>query len=411
MKRCLVLLLFLSIISCGKSESGDEKVKIRYTFWDLNFVPAFEEMKKEFELLNPNIEVLSEVVPFGQYWVKLEAGATGGSLADVAWMNIANFPRFYEAGLIYDWDGLYGTNIDNSIKDYADAMKTAYQRDGKYYAFPKGMDTVGFYLNKKLFEDANMPLPPRDATWEEIEVIAEKLQASLPKNNYALGVSADAQGGFLYFVHNMGGYLVSPDGKKSGLDLPQTIAGIEKFRSVQRAPYTPDYASYAETALYQAFAGGRVAMATMLSVYFKGYDDAILSNTVIHPLPKINGQNKTVLNSIGDIVSASSKNPEEAQKWVDYMNSDKALIIQAKKGVFFPLNEKYIAEYSKAMPIDTTPFYQGVNTNSYPYPSTVEWGKFQDIYERAVRQSVESDDTNSIPTIMKDASDQAKKFL
>ncbi len=411
MKRCLVLLLFLSIVSCGKSESGDEKVKIRYTFWDLNFVPAFEEMKKDFELENPNIEIVSEVVPWAQYWVKLEAGATGDSLADVAWINIANFPRFYEAGIIHDWDGTYGTNIDNSIKDYADAMKTAYQRDGKYYAFPKGMDTVGFYINKKLFEDANMPLPPKDVTWEEIEVIAEKLQPLLPANTYALGISADAQGGFLYFVHNMGGYLVSPDGKKSGLDLPQTIAGIEKFRSVQKAPYTPDYASYAETALYQVYSSGRVAMATMLSVYFKGYGDEILSNTIIHPLPKINGQNKTVLNSIGDIVSASSKNPEEAQKWVDYMNSDKALIIQATKGVFFPLNEKYIAEYSKAMPIDTTPFYQGVNTNSYPYPSTVEWGKFQDIYERAVRQSVETEDTNSIPTIMKDASDQAKKFL
>ena len=410
MKKIMVLFcLFFGVISCGKG--GDsEKVKVRYAFWDQNYVPAFEEMKKEFELLNPDIIVESEIVPWAQYWAKLEAGATGGGLADVLWMNIANFPRFQEADLIYDWNNEYGENIVGLTNYYADAINVAYLRDGKYSAIPKGMDTLGFYINEKLFKDAGVALPAKNATWEQIEAKAAELQPFLPEGTYALAVQQDAQSGFLYFVHNSGGYLISADGKTSGLDLPATIKGIEKYKEVQEASYTPDYASYSEMLAYRLFYAGRAAMVPALSVNILGVPKDVLSNTVIHPLPLLNGQNKTVLNSIGDIISASSPNPEAAKKWIDYMNSKQGLSIQASKGVFFPIKEENIIEHTASIPIDLSAFYEGVATNSYPYPFTIEWGRFQDVYERAVRKAVESPD-DDVAEILKSASDEVKTFL
>src|SRR5687768_3077925 len=62
-------------------------VEISYGLWDQNQLAAHEQIIAAFEAQNPNIKVTPEVVPWGDYWTKLQTAVAGGAANDVFWMN------------------------------------------------------------------------------------------------------------------------------------------------------------------------------------------------------------------------------------------------------------------------------------------------------------------------------------
>ena len=73
----LSFLVALTMFSCSQKTNTET---VRYLFWDRNFEPAVKEMKAEFEKENPNILVTIEIVPWANYWQKLEAATIGEKL-------------------------------------------------------------------------------------------------------------------------------------------------------------------------------------------------------------------------------------------------------------------------------------------------------------------------------------------
>ncbi|MGL4677527.1 MAG: ABC transporter substrate-binding protein [Brevinema sp.] len=382
--------LSVLFILLGACTGQSNKTVIRYMFWDSTYVLAFETMKKEFEAENPTIRVIGEVTPFSQYWAKIEAATIGKDLPDVFWMNFPNFPRFEKENLFYDWNDNYG-ELTNVIPSYPESIKSVYGKNGKYYAFPKGMDTVAVFLNKKLFEDTGVPIPSPDWSYEDFLDTANTLQGKLPMGSYAVAFTPSEQGGFEYFIYNNGGYLVSPDNTKHGLNLPGTAIGIEEYQKIVNGALTPDYNSLAETPIQVLFSSGRVAMITHISVHIAGFakNPELLSNIITLPLPKIKGQNRIVLQAVGDTISYNSKNPEVAQKWIEFMNSPRGMQIQAEQGIFFPLMEPYATEFTAKYKVNMDAF-KDIN-NTYSYPSVVEFNKYYELYNRTIRKIIEED--------------------
>src|SRR5690242_2270095 len=101
----VVLLLVLAFAACGSGgASSGQSVTLRYSIWDKNQAPALEQIVTEFKKTNPTIDVKVEVTPFAQYWTKLETAATGGSAADVFWMNGPNFIKYASNNIIMPLD-------------------------------------------------------------------------------------------------------------------------------------------------------------------------------------------------------------------------------------------------------------------------------------------------------------------
>lgn len=50
-----------------------------------------------------------------------------------------------------------------------------YNVDGKQYAIPKDFDTIGVWYNKKIFDEAGVPYPTDDWTWDDMADIAKQL--------------------------------------------------------------------------------------------------------------------------------------------------------------------------------------------------------------------------------------------
>ncbi|MGL5954995.1 MAG: ABC transporter substrate-binding protein [Brevinema sp.] len=386
MKNLGIVFVFLMFISCGNN-SG--KTIVRYMYWDNTYSDAAKQMKKEFEEANPDIRISLEVSPWNQYWTKLEAATLGKDMPDVFWINFPQFPKFYDANLFYNWNNEY-EGLTDIVTSYPQAIKNVYCRDGGYVAFPKGADTTGIYINKKIFQDAGVPLPSTNWTYTEFTNTLVLLKTKLPTNIYPLLMVQTEQGGFEYFVYNNGGYIVSPDGTQHGLRMPGTLLGLEEYKKIMLSDWTPSYTSLQETPVSQLFLSGYGAILTHLSVWIKRFADnpELISNIVTYPYPTINGQNRVVLQSVGDGIAYNSKNIEAAKKWVQFMNSPRGLEIQSQIGIFFPLVEPYTSQFASTFGVSMAPFLDYNNT--YSYPSTLNFSKYYTLYNRAIRLTIEN---------------------
>src|SRR5688572_8005490 len=67
-------------------EPQGEPVTISYALWEQTQVPAHEQIIAAFEEQHPNINVEIQLVPWSEYWNKLQTALAGGEAYDVFWM-------------------------------------------------------------------------------------------------------------------------------------------------------------------------------------------------------------------------------------------------------------------------------------------------------------------------------------
>ena len=152
--------------------SGDE-VELTYGFWNAEQKPAIEQQIEAFREQFPNINVKPQVVPFSDYWTKLQTGIAGGQSYDVFWMNGPNLRAYASQGALSDLQSLVGAGVD--LAAFPQQLVDLYTHDGKLYGLPRDFDTIGLYYNKELFDAAEVAHPTADWTWQDLRSAAEHL--------------------------------------------------------------------------------------------------------------------------------------------------------------------------------------------------------------------------------------------
>ncbi|HAX72453.1 MAG TPA: sugar ABC transporter substrate-binding protein, partial [Firmicutes bacterium] len=179
MKKVLVRFLCIAFLLVGiagcssNSTSGD--VVITYSIWDKIQEPGMRAIADAFEEANPGIKVNVEVTPWDQYWTKLEAAATGGTLPDVFWMHSSQSARFAEGNMLMDLTEKISNSEQVDLSKFPEELSKLYTFDGNVYAIPKDIDTVGLWYNKTLFDAAGVSYPDETWTWETLLDAAQKL--------------------------------------------------------------------------------------------------------------------------------------------------------------------------------------------------------------------------------------------
>lgn len=383
----MVLASTLLLTGCGSSEKpaadeGDGKLSgtISYAFWDAAQVPYFEACVKEFNKLYPDITVKLEQSPWDEYWTKLEASATGGSSADVFWLNGPNINKYAKGGVLLPIDDrIEASGIDTA--KYPEALVDLYNVDGVQYALPKDYDTIAVFYNKELFEQAGVALPTNDWTWEDMVETATKLTKQ-DGSVYGIAAPLETQTGYYNTVFAHGGCIISEDGKKSGYDLPETQAGIQCWVDLQKAEITPSLASLTETEGYIQFLSGRTAMLVQGSWFLNRIlEDENPGKFGVVALPSINGKKASVIHGLGNCISKSTKNPEAAWKWVEFLSSEKANVMSAEMGAAIPAYGDTAQLWVEKHPeYDLHVFMEAAQEYSYPFPAslnTAEWNQYE----------------------------------
>ena len=342
-------LMALGLVACGGSKSsssestasgsgeqGASSDELSVAIWDTNQEPGLKEILDDFTK-ETGIKTKISVVKWNEYWTMLEAGAQGGSLPDVFWMHSNESERYMSNDMLLDLTDKIKSSDKIKVENYPEDIWGLYTYNDHYYAVPKDIDTIAIWYNKKLFDEAGVPYPTSDWTWDDLTETARKLTKA-DGSQYGLAVKMDNnQAGYYNLIYDKGGYVISDDKKKSGWDDPKTIEGMNILDTWIKEGLMPSAETMSENGEEVLFQSGKVAMVPQGSWMISSYkaNEYTAQNADIVELPKDakTGKRVSLYNGLGWAAAKNGKHTEEAWKLIEYLGSEPAQKKQAELGV------------------------------------------------------------------------------
>jgi multiple sugar transport system substrate-binding protein len=208
------------------AKTSGQPIKLRYALWDEAFLPIVTSTFADFTAKNPGVTVEPELVPFDDHFTKLEREFAGGNAADVFHLNTSAAAAYaFGKQLLQVDDRLTqaGLKRDDFSKESIDIY--AYP-DGKLYAVPFYLDSMGFAYNEDLLAKAKVPTP-KDLQaqgkwdWNALRDMAKELTSGDgPDKVHGFLAQNDGQTGYFNFIFANDGELWNADRTKTALDSP-----------------------------------------------------------------------------------------------------------------------------------------------------------------------------------------------
>ena len=123
-------------------------------------MPGRRGPDRRLQCFHPNITIEPQIVPWADYWTKLQTGVAGGSTYDVFWMNADGLPIYASQGALVSIQDL----IDDGSIDaeaYPESLRSIYTFEGTAYGIPRDFDTIALFFNKDHFDAAGRGIPDR----------------------------------------------------------------------------------------------------------------------------------------------------------------------------------------------------------------------------------------------------------
>ena len=289
MKRCigifLASILVLTAAACSKSAPAPETTPSTVPAASTAGSPAKPVTLKlgvpngnsltplvlvdNFKAKFPNITVVTDKTPWSDFKTKLKTQIAASNPPDVFIMDSGYNATLGAMGAALDLSGLIGKDLN--AEDFTASLFAAKAPDGKVYGIPQAINVLGVAYNKKLFDEAQIPYPKEDWTWQDMMDIAEKLTKDTDNDGqpdvYGLLVSQSITNGWLPFVLSTGGSPLDETKTKSMFGDPKTAEGLAKYEAaVYDLKVVPPQAWVtANVGHNQAFYGGKAGMLFMLA--------------------------------------------------------------------------------------------------------------------------------------------------
>lgn len=347
--------------------SGD----ITYAFWNRTQEPAVKAEVAAFEKKYPKVKVTVDLTPWDSYWTKLQTEGQSKTLPDVFWMNNDNFKLYASNGL------LAKVPASISLGGYTKSVVDSYGYGGAKYGVPSFQAGVGVWYNKAILEKAGVPIPKAGWTWDDFQKDAKAVSDALGSQGI-YGVADDlSDGAATYYptILQAGGYVVSSDGKKSGFDTSQGIAGLEFWRTLIANGSSPSLQQLSDTADIDWFTSGKAAFFWGISSYADTMSaSSIASDVNVAPLP-VGKVAANMVSGNANVMSATSANPAAAEAFLNFLAGEQAQSLLST-ATWPALSGPPQVEWEKRYPFDMNVFVDAQKISVQPYPSlatTAEW--------------------------------------
>ncbi|MGB9858264.1 MAG: ABC transporter substrate-binding protein [Dictyoglomaceae bacterium] len=311
----LVLGLLLSPIQ------GQKKTVIKYWLWlDDPTDPMFPDLVKQFNSLNPDIQVEYELIPLSQYHDKLVTAIGAGVGPDAARFKDWWLGEFVDAGALEPldiylkaWPGQKDVipNLWNTGKISAKSP---------VYMMPHQFITFYLYYRKDWFKEKNLP-PPTDLA-KFLDAAKKLTNPSANRYGFGLRGGAGGQDQWLAFIVAQGARLVDRNGKVIANSPEAVLANqwyIDLFRVHKVAPPSAPTDAYAQ--IIGAFQAGITAMvahhvgSSVLVTQKLGAE-----NVGVVPMPPANPKKPATMATMsGNVIFSGSKNKEAAFKFISWL--------------------------------------------------------------------------------------------
>ena len=156
-----------------------EPVTLDFQAWGDNAdLPAWEKLVEMYKERNPNVNINYSPVadPNANFYQQLQTSIAGGTPPDVSSFQGWEWQTYADKDLLAPVDDLYKRDgfdflYPQDVKGVVDTTT----RNGKTYLIPLQVATMIMFYAKKPFDDAGMPYPTDDWTFDEFMEMAKNL--------------------------------------------------------------------------------------------------------------------------------------------------------------------------------------------------------------------------------------------
>jgi multiple sugar transport system substrate-binding protein len=360
------------ISGCGKTKHKSGMAYLKMSYWDENQKTSIENLVKTFEKNHPDIKVKPELIPWNQYWIKLDAAASAHEAPDVFWMNVY-LPKYVRAGVIIPFNKFIKKDHLNLNNYFKTSIKLFTYR-GKLYAMPVQTDCITVYYNKGIFNKYHVKYPKNGWTWNDMIktglLLKRRIKQAGVKGVYPLAMELDPQPSYFNLIYQEGGRILSPNGRKPEYNTPQVIAAYKKIIYLMHSGIMPSFNILSGTKGSEMFISQKAAMLYMGTWMAKVFDDTSFAKNIgVVVMPKIKN-NITMQSGVGYSISANTKYPKAAWKLVKFLSGPEGSKVFAESGSNIPAYKKAKKYYIKSLKhIDANVFYEALK-HSVPFPTS-----------------------------------------
>ncbi|MCG8479177.1 MAG: extracellular solute-binding protein [Spirochaetales bacterium] len=310
----------------GAEADGSRPVEIEFYQQKVEAVETFDELIEQFEAANPDIDVVQTHVPDTRNVLLMRMASN--DIPDVlsTYPNAPEFREFVKEGFLYDLSGR--AFLDNVNPAVLEPIKI----EGRDYAVPISLNTIGVLYNTRIFDDLGLSVP---ATWEEFLEVSEVIQAAgirplafSDRDSWTIGIFTNLSVGKemgkaaadRFFDGLAAGTVSAADNATMRLVAEMVVELRERFG-------TADAAALGYNDAVNAFATEGAAMYINGIWAIPSVEQANPDlSFAMFPIPATEGRETTTIYGI-DVamsVAADTEYPEESLRFVEFISSPEA---------------------------------------------------------------------------------------
>jgi multiple sugar transport system substrate-binding protein len=275
--------------------------------------PVFEAYKAA----RPGVEIEYQVAPSHDVELipLMLSRALAGKLTDIVFLFDELAALYADANITADLTPYFKSGGPVTEKYFAKPFLDQYlitsgPKKGGYYGLPYGADTVVQFYNKKHFDEAGIPYPTGDWTFDEMIAVADKLtkRDGGKTTRYGLAAQVPWQATYVPGIEAWGGHILRADGT---IDL-SSEAAIKTFTMYWDQIKKGIIASYTQAPggdIWTAFSSGLASMTQTVRALVPTFRKNMKDDWDVCFTPKINGVHKTGMGSLAlDATPSGVKN-------------------------------------------------------------------------------------------------------
>ncbi|MFG2709434.1 extracellular solute-binding protein [Streptomyces goshikiensis] len=339
----LVATLALAATACGgdtKGDGGDTKaggeLSGTVTWWDTSGdaeKATFQKIAEAFTAKHPKVTVKYVNIPYGDAQNKAKNAFSSGSDApDVIRADVGWVADFASLGYLDEVPADAAKKVDAEFLPQAAASG---KFEGKTYAVPQVIDTLGLFYNKKMLADAGVQPP---TTLEELKTASAAVKAKTGKPGYYL--RGDDSYWSLPFIYGEGGDLVDAKTKTVTVDNAAGVKAFKAARDLVTSGAAITNATDGWNNMQTAFKSGGVAMMIngpwAVADTYAGDQFKDKANLGVAAVPAGSAKAGSPQGGHDLAVYAGSKNRSAAHAFVEYMTSQDVQVQSTKELSLLP---------------------------------------------------------------------------
>jgi ABC-type glycerol-3-phosphate transport system substrate-binding protein len=388
MKKILILsalLLFVLSIAWVGAEGGQEATQARLKILvgaglkpvteDSPLQPIWEASEKRFHVANPNVELVYDVVPWNELWIKFAIVYDAGNSPDVIYLPDMVIIPTAKAGRLMPLDDLIPEEL---LQDYTTMLEEKTYYRGKKYAVTTNTDVRISIYNKKLFREAGLDPEGPFRYWEDVMSTGQKL-TDKSRDRWAYGAILDKSlhAPLIWGVLPLqaGGDVIDENGQAIYNQPP----GVRSARYYYDLLHEQEVMSRAclgldENGVQRAFLAGQFATIIVGNWHYptilsQGFPEEDLGWAPI-PYPK-NGKPASISGCWEWVISSKCKTPGIAWDYVAAFTDKEHLTAEALTGFRIPTRKSLIGHPAYASSQAHREMVEFQNKYSVQEPSTL----------------------------------------